>query len=317
MADTEYRAEPHRTDPVVSACRALATLLSLFVGFGLVRVPVAKADDRSALQTFADHVRLCGTVADDGDRLRCYDDTGARAASAAPDAIMLLGDAKAVAPSDLVQQPDGRSGRSRHPIRIELGYGVAIGDYAGSAKISPQGTLEINSATGGSGGGFMAEAWLDDWPHKDFSIGLEYLEINNRGELSATLPHGVSILTDPIYAHLALAVQADALMVNFAYRPAGAGWMWPVAGFGLGVGYGTATVDGLLSNSFVGAHSGLSDASSAFPAIQGFAGVEARISNRLYFSVIPRIFVVSARPFGINESYTDFILGTNLGYRFR
>jgi len=140
--------------------------------------------------------------------------------------------------------------------------------------------------------------------------------VNNRAALTARLPQGVSILTDPVYAHLGLGVRADIAMVNLAYRPASLGWIRPVVGLGLGAGYGTAYSTSLLSNAFIGSYGSLGEASSAVPALQAFAGVDVRLSRRLYLSVIPRLLWVSAKPVGVDQSYTDAMVATSLGYRF-
>lgn len=287
-----------------------SAIFALLVGVaGLPGTCAAAADDPGMSTGVAAQVRDCRAMADDAVRLRCYD---AVAAGRGED-IVSLRPSEGQAPA-----PPGEDDASpaRHGLRIDVGYSAALGNYTGSSKVSG-GTLTSKSATGGLGGGMLAEAWLDHWPAKDLSVGLEYMQINNRGELNADLPRGVSILTDPVYAHLGLALRTDTAFFNLAYRPHTSGRVRPILGAGLGVGYGTAVENNLISNAFIGADGNESRTHFPFAGLQAFAGVEANLTDRIYLSMIPRVFAVSAHPIGKNQRYLDFVLGANLGYRFR
>jgi hypothetical protein len=298
---------------------AAAQACGLALGCAALGGSAAQAADSVTPDRIVDDLRQCREVADDAARLRCYDDAIAHQAKPAADAAAPASRSAASATAAASPSPPPLpplKPRAPLEVRVDAGYSFAFGDYAGSSKVSG-GTLEANSATGGLGGGLLAEAWLDNWPGTNQSVGLEYLQINNRAEVTATLPKGVSILTDPVFAQLDGAIQAHLVFFNYAYRPPGLGRFRPVMGAGLGFGYATATVGAFFSNDFTGVVRPQSASSSPIAGVQGFIGVEASLSDRLYVSLIPRVVVVSGHPIGVNQRYLDFILGANLGYRFR
>ena len=229
--------------------------------------------------------------------------------------IILLGD-----PADPASTVRGAPAPTvRHPFRvtsIDIGDGPAIGVFTGQLALS-NGTLTSGSATGGSGGGLEAELWFDDWPWRDTAFALQYIKLENRADLSANMPDGVSVLTDPVNAHLGVGVAADLLFANLAYRPQARWGIRPVIGAGLGIGYGTASENNQVYNAFIGASSGSTRSSSFLPMLQAFSGVEVNLPKNIYFSFTPRILWMSARPIGKSLQYTDVILDSSFGYRFR
>lgn len=262
----------------------------------------AKAEENAANPLLA-----CRAISDDAARLRCFDAATA-AAEPAGSGVVLLDD---------TAEPAPRSAQPRRPtFRVEAGYGLSIGDYSGSSGVARHGTLVSQSATGGSGGGLLAEAWLDDWLHKDVSIGLGYVEVGNKALFSATLPQGVSILTDPTRAEISAVARADLFMINLAYRPQAYGRLRPIIGFGLGGG--PASIKGLqaLQNAFVGTGSASERTASPVPALQIYTGVETDLTRHLHLDLVPRLLWVGAAPFGNGLRYTDFILGADIGYQF-
>jgi hypothetical protein len=271
----------------------------------------AAAEPVTSQPSVASELQRCGALSDDAARLRCYDRLARSNSSKSSNDIVTLSDANTAASSPKVSPH-----RPPRPLRIELGYGSAIGDYSGVLSVSSQGRLKVDSATGGSGAGLMGQIWLDDWPRKSFSVGLEYIRIDNHGSLTAILPQGGSVLTNPVYGYLGVGVRADVAMANIAYRPASFGWIRPVAGLGLGVGYGSASENFALQNAFIGNSNTASKATAPFPVLQGFVGVEADLPHRVYVSLMSHVLLVSARPVGIDQSYTDYIIETNIGYRF-
>jgi hypothetical protein len=316
-AQVSFDADASVATSVLSGCagpqvrrlaRALACVLALCVGVAVFEASAARAQAPEVSGTLADQLRRCGEIAGDAERLQCYDVIG-RSGTAKADVLRL--------PEDAPEDGPRPEPRAAHAIRAEVGYGVAIGDYAGALGLPAKGYLEANSATGGSGGGLEGAIWFDGWPARSLSVGIQYFQVDNRGALDATLPKGLSVLTDPVYGHLAVSVQADLVMLNLAWRPSGYRRIRPVVGVGLGAGYGTASEHARLSNAFIGTTEDVSKASSPFPALQGFVGVEADLTDRIYLSVIPRIVLISGHPVGVNQRYADFILGADIGYRFR
>ncbi len=248
-------------------------------------------------------IDACADVGGDMDRLRCYDLAAAARRSAAA-AVKTL-PARAEAPP-----------RPSPSLRFDLGYGFSAGDYVGTLALPSHAALAVKSFTGGAGGGPIGEVWLDDWPRRNLSIGLEYIRIANRGSLTANLPAGLSFLTDPVYAHLGVELQADMGLINLAYRPRGLGWLRPVVGVGVGGGYGYAAQNYRLYNDFFGQAVGGSRTASPIPIAQVFAGVDANLTRGLYGSLMGRLMGVSGHPIGVDQSYADFVVSTTLGYRF-
>jgi hypothetical protein len=250
----------------------------------------------------------CAEIAEDLARLRCYD--GLARPHPSPSAIQTL-------PVDAPAPPAPRPRAAPVGLRLDGGWGASVGDYVGTLSLPSHGALKIDSQTGGAGGGVLAEAWLDGWPSRDLSIGMEYIRIDNRGALDLALPAGLSILTDPVDANLSLRVAADVGMLNLAYRPRGFGWLRPVIGVGVGGGSGYASYSYLLSNAFLGQALGGSRSRSPFPMVQAFAGVDAELPRHVYLSLTGRLMTVNGHPIGLNQSYTDLVIGTTLGYKFR
>jgi hypothetical protein len=285
--------------------------LILFAAFA----PIAcGAEARDRADPAAAQLLACKAIAEDAARLRCFDAMAAAVPTPSPAGDVIRLDE---APEPARTAASGQHSGIRHSVRIEVGYGYAIGDYSGSSEVARHGTLISQSGTGGAGGGLLAEAWLDDWPLKNFSTGLGYVETDNGATIAAKLPQGVSILTDPINAEISATAHAKILMINLAYRPRGFGRIRPIVGFGLGGGYGEITGLEALQNAFIGNGAYRQEAHSGLPAMQVYTGVEADLTDRLYVDLTPRLLWIGAAPFGNGLHYTNFILGANVGYRFR
>jgi hypothetical protein len=278
----------------------------------LVQARRATAADTAA-QSLLNQIDHCSVILDETERLGCYDTIAARGAKP-QGAIYTLGGGNGEGIP--TSQPNPTSGHPYRPIRLGVGYTYAFGNYAG-ALITSGGSVDADSLVSGLGDGFTAEAWMDDWPMRNLSIGVEYLQVNNRAAVSATFPKGLSILTDPVSARLNLILHADVGFINLAYRPSAPGLIRPVVGLGIGGGAAHLTTNEFVYNDFFGTYRGSTNSRAPFVGIQGFVGIEGDFKNDVYFSVTPTVLVVSGHPIGINQRYLDFMLQTKIGYRFQ
>jgi hypothetical protein len=182
-------------------------------------------------------------------------------------------------------------------LRVAAGGGFGVGDYYGYfSHLGRGGNLSAASVVGSSGPLVSAQLWIDNWIDPDWTIGLEFLTMNNTGDMRITLPRGVSILTDPIQGTVRASVVTTMGAVNLAWRPVTNLPLRPWIGAGLVGGYGRAK--------------------SAFPALQALLGLDVKFSHSVYLSLLPRIIIASGQPFGLPQRYMDFAFTSLLGVQF-
>lgn len=290
---------------------------------GLAAAAVS-TDPRHALLT-------CAQLAVDADRLRCYDaiseqlrvsSPATAAAPSGPSATavaMPAADAGAFTPAPSATVPGAAApsarGRSGWPdVRVAIGYGFGIGDHTGSFRVLG-GTLDLQSAVGNSGDIADAQIWVDRLIGENWTVGLEYLGIRNEGKLRLTLPHGLSILTDPVQAAGRVKARADMGFLNLAWRPAG-GHVHPFVGAGIGIGYGAASAWFDAYNAFLGGLSTSTGAGKPIAGVQAFTGVDIDLAHGLYLGVMPRFLLLNGHPVNVDQRFMEFSVDGLIGYRF-
>ena len=142
------------------------------------------------------------------------------------------------------------------------------------------------------------------------------MKIRNSGKLNLNLPKGVSILTDPLTASVNTNVEASVAMLDFAYRPLVIGPLHAALGLGLGVGHGSAFMDGSVGSTFLGTSMGSGKASAIFGALQGFAGIDIALGKRVVLSLMPRLVWIDGHPLGKDQRYLDWLVTSNFGLIF-
>jgi hypothetical protein len=207
-----------------------------------------------------------------------------------------------------------------HPpvqLRVAAGGGFGVGDYYGYfSHLGRGGNLSAASVVGSSGPLVSAQLWIDNWIDPDWTIGLEFLTMNNTGDMRITLPRGVSILTDPIQGTVRASVVTTMGAVNLAWRPVTNLPLRPWIGAGLVGGYGRAAASYSLQSAFLGSSTQTAQAKSAFPALQALLGLDVKFSHSVYLSLLPRIIIASGQPFGLPQRYMDFAFTSLLGVQF-
>ena len=202
-------------------------------------------------------------------------------------------------------------------LRIAAGGGFGVGDYYGHFDhLGHGGTLSAASVVGSSGALTSAQIWVDNWIDPDWTIGIEFLTMNNTGNLRITLPHGVSILTDPIQGDARASVVTTMGAVNLAWRPVTNMPLRPWIGAGLMGGYGRAAASYSIQSAFLGSSTQTVQAKSAFPALQALLGLDIELGDWVYLSLLPRVIIASGQPFGLPQRYMDFAFTSLLGVRF-
>jgi hypothetical protein len=195
-----------------------------------------------------------------------------------------------------------------------LGYGFGVGDHTGTFPIS-NGSVALKSAVGGSGGMASGQLWIDRLVGENWSIGLEYAAFRNQGKVDVVLPHGLSILSDPVLAGAGAKVRADFAFPNLEYRT-DSGWVHPYVGGGLGIGYGHASAGYYFQNPFLGDAARVVEVGKPIAGPQLFAGVECGLTRGLYVAVMPKVIVLDGHPIGLNQQYLEFGVNGLVGWRF-
>jgi hypothetical protein len=259
----------------------------------------------------------CVALRDDQARLACFD---ARAPalpteSSSTAAPVPAAAAPAVAAAPVVaRQPPAEA--APLGIRLAVGYGLGIADYAGRLHAVNHGYFDISSGIGSAGGTFYGQAWLDGLPTADWTAGVEYLQFRDTTHAALTLPQGISVLTDGITAHADAVVFARMLLLNVAWRPQTIGPLRPSIGAGLGAGRATASASVAVQSPFFGQIGATPETSFPFGAVQGFAGIEYAIVDGIYVALEPRVIWVSGHPLGKDQRYLDFVMSTAVGVNF-
>lgn len=210
-----------------------------------------------------------------------------------------------------------------------MGYGYGIADYAGRLKtnltlpfglFSAKGYTNVSSGLGSSGGTYYAQTWFDRWPGADWSVGLEYLQVRDTGKLNLTLPAGFTA-GKILFPNASTATADDVIFsqmgfLNLAYRPRTTGSLRPSLGAGVGPGWAHVIGELGFDNPFLGVMSIQPATSFPLLALQGFAGIEYPILDNVYLAIEPRIIWINGHPFGQDQRYLDFIMGSSLGVNF-
>lgn len=283
-----------------------------------------------------DKIVACARIADPNIRLACFDREarglgGVVTIRPRPDGNLIARDqplipvgqnpgtaASAAKPGSLERGPPAAaSSEVAQPIqfRLAFGGGYGVGDHTGEVRV-PGGRLQLASSIGNAGEILTGQAWIDNWLASDWSIGLEYLHLHHRTSAKLSLPHGVSILTDPINGTVGGNLIASIGMLNFAYHPNVSGHVRPFIGGGVGAGYAELTASYYAHSDFFGSLSNSIRLKSPFAGIQGFLGVEFDLFDPIYVSVMPRVIWVDGHPIGVNERYLDFSVSGLIGVRF-
>lgn len=270
----------------------------------------------------------CLSVAADADRLLCFELASRGLEPLQPQqqsmpsgpqpegddgTVRNHGEAVARAEPPVEHSDDHTNGQTATRLGVAGGY--SVGDHSGAFSIW-NGTLDLHSLTGGSGSVLAANAWWDGALSPDLSLGLEYLHIRNQGKGTLTLPHGVSVLTDPTEGHIKLAASADLAFFDVVYRPVLRKEIAPFLGGGIGVGYGSARADLGIDNPFIGGVGSRSSTGSAIGATQGLMGIDYYLSDKLYLSLLPRVIFLSGHPVGLSHRYVDTMITGGLGLSF-
>lgn len=262
----------------------------------------------------------CTRIIAAAERLACFDRAMA-ARTAGPAATLSVGampagrDLPPAAVTASVLSPPAVA--PPRQVRVAAGGGIGVGDYYGYFNhLGHGGRLWADSAAGSSGPLTSGQLWIDNWIGTDWTIGAEYLTLNNLGDLRVTLPRGLSILTDPIQGHARSSVVGGMGAINLAWRPATTLSLHPWISAGLAIGYGRAAISYSLQSPFFGTSTQTAEARSAFPALQAMLGLDIDLGNTFYISLLPRIIYADGHPFGLAQRYMDFALTSLLGARF-
>lgn len=267
--------------------------------------------------------KKCVALRDNRARLACFDTS---VPGEADDSYMLprwpantmARSYSASAPS-AVSPPRTRSNALAHArsvtYRVAAGYGLGIGGHAGSFKVE-HGILHTDSGFGSEGDTLSIQGWADNWIARDWSVGLEYLYLNNSGKLYGFWPKGISILTDPVTANARADLHGHMGFANIAYRPKENSWLRPYIGAGLGIGWGSASTDMAAENAFAGNYYYKSKANFPFGSIQGFVGMDIAFLREYYISPFGKVLWISGHPFHCDHRYFDFVFGVAIGRQF-
>ena len=205
---------------------------------------------------------------------------------------------------------------AQEAIRLAIGGGYGVGSNSGTYKVA-HGTLDLQSITGGSGPVLTAQAWVDHVLLSEISARIEFLRLMNTATASLDLPHGASILTDPITGGAKLSATANMGFLDAAFRPQ---LVDPSLGFyvglGAGGGVGKAGASYSLYNPALGAFGQRSSVHAPIGGVHGFVGAEYYFTKSLFISVEPQVLYVTGHVVGIHQSYVDMIVSGTLGYSF-
>lgn len=266
--------------------------------------------------------KKCVVLRDDRARLACFDssvpgdDDGA--ANPHPSVNTAAPSPSASEPPSvsLAQPPSNPPAAARAiSYRIATGYGLGIGGHAGSFEIEG-GKLYTHSGIGSEGDTLTLQGWADNWIADDWSMGFEYLYVNNTGKLDLSMPNGVSVLTDPVTAHAHADVHGHIGFANIAYRPEQDSILHPYIGLGLGMGWGSAHIDAAAENAFAGSYHYESKTDSIFIAVQGFLAMDVFLYRDYYISPYGKVLWVPGHPYNLDQRYLDFVFGASIGHKF-
>jgi hypothetical protein len=267
----------------------------------------------------------CTRIVADAERLACFDRAmAARTANATSQppvpaatpagADLTLAATGSAAPAAIPPTP------AVHPpvqLRVAAGGGFGVGDYYGYFDHLGHGaTMTANSAAGSSGPLTSVQLWIDNWIDPDWTIGIEFLTVNNTGNVRITFPRGVSILTDPIQGNAHASVVTTMGAVNIVWRPVTNMPLRPWIGAGLLGGYGRAAASYYINSPFLGSSARTAQAKSGFPAVQALLGLDIEFGDWVYLSLLPRAIIASGQQFGLPQRYMDFAFTSLLGVRF-
>jgi hypothetical protein len=260
----------------------------------------------------------CVDMRDDRARLACYD-------ASVPKPTPANAETAAGPPPPPTDKPN-ESGASitattkpsRGPmtIRLSIGYGYGIADYAGRLHAIDHGFFNISSGIGSAGGLYVGDVWLDGLLGPDWTVGVEYAQFRNTTHVQLELPQGFSVLTDPIEGNADAELFARMIFLNLAYRPKTIGPLRPSVGAGIAAGRGEVGASLAIQNAFIGTIGTNPHTSFPLGALQGFAGIEYDVTDHVYVALVPRVIWVTGHPVDRDERYIDLIIGSALGVDF-
>ena len=256
----------------------------------------------------------CVAIYDDRARLACFDASAPKDGRAPAAQETASATAAQAAPAGEPPSPPPAAERARS-YRISAGYGLGIGSHAGTFELAG-GTLHSQAGFGSEGDTVSVQAWADDYLAEDWSLGFEYLYLNNAAKLNLDLPNGASVLTDPITAHAYASLHGHIGFANVAYAPQQDARLRPFIGAGFGIGWGSAETDIRAQNDFAGDYFYKARVASVFAALQGFAGVDLMLTRDYYLSGFGKAVWVPGHPYSVDHRYVDFVFGGALGRRF-
>jgi hypothetical protein len=327
-ATSSPRAAARRADwqrlfrPIVLCALTLAVTPEM-ASAGQAKQPAAKMAVLADAAGSRAWWKKCIVMRDDRARLACFDASVPDDADA-PDMRPRLS-ANTAAPSFSASAPPAVTpapSLSETPVesraityRVAVGYGLGIGGHAGSFDVE-HGILHSQAGFGSEGDTLSLQGWADNWIADDWSVGFEYLYLNNFSKLDLDLPKGASILTDPITADARADLHGHLGFANIAYRPEEGSSLRPYIGMGLGVGWGSASTDINAQNAFAGSYHYESRAASMFGALQGFLGVDVPLYGNWYASPFGKAVWIPGHPLRVDHRYLDFVFGGAIGRRF-
>lgn len=205
-------------------------------------------------------------------------------------------------------------GGSAERYRIEVFGGLGIGDHQGDVEIGVFGAdllTTLDSVFGGAGPVFGGGLWADRVGSSSLAIGVEYLHLHNQSDVSAVLPLGFTTASAVVEATLT----ADLAFVSALWRFNHDAAARPFVGAGIGVGRFNLDVVADFQSIF-GTGTEFVEETGAFPAVQLIAGFEVDLFGPVFVGVTGRFLYTTAKPFGTNQTFRQFI-GTGVtGLRF-
>lgn len=267
----------------------------------------------------------CVAIRDDKARLACFDSSAPKtveqvAHSVAPPTATVPQPARAKGAQPVSTMPSQRDpderGRRHVGYRFAVGYGYGIGGHAGGFDLSDDATLRSRSGFGSEGSALSAQMWVDGWIADGWSLGLEYLYMNNSGKIDLNMPNGMAPLTDPVLAHAHAALLGHFGFLNVAYVAEAGHRLRPYIGGGVGIGWGRAQYVAGAENAFAGYYYASDRVSSPVAAVQGLIGMDIKLTRTYYISPHGRVVWIPGHPFGLDQRYLDFVFGLTAGKRF-
>ncbi|MCH7544427.1 MAG: outer membrane beta-barrel protein [Proteobacteria bacterium] len=193
--------------------------------------------------------------------------------------------------------------------RLEVGLGIHGGDpdieFAGVS-----GSLDTDT-----GIAISAAGWVDHVGWKHFSLGLEYLRLQDSDFHESA---SVVFLGGTLTGTLDFEPTIDAVMVNAAIRK-NTGMAHPYIGGGIGLAHAdadlTASATVTVGGQTFSVSGSANDTDTAF-AGQLFGGMDVDIGGSWYFGVNARYFLMNADLFGADVEFRNWVVLGFVGLKF-